>query len=157
MYEILIEYSNSNTVELKNPNCVQRQYTIPMLEKRLESVTCIDKCLIFSSYEFICRKTFEYSFRSRFDCIQLVIHFHHDLHVLKLVLNSVYSVFSFSVSLRTLSTVFQRTLAPHTTFEASLAGIVLATRIPTRGKSYRDTRCASEICDRVNDAGTAAI
>lgn len=51
----------------------------------------------------------------------------------------------------------ERSLAPHTAFEASLAGIVLATRIPTRGKSYRDTRCAGEICDRVNDAGTAAI
>ena len=50
-----------------------------------------------------------------------------------------------------------RLVAPHTGVEASLAGIVLATRIPTRGKSYRDTRCATEICDRVNDAGTAAI
>lgn len=48
-------------------------------------------------------------------------------------------------------------VAPHNGVEASLAGIVLATRIPTRGKSYRDTRCATEICDRVNDAGTAAI
>lgn len=114
MYEILIEYSNSNTVELKNSNCVQCQYTILiMLEKRLESVTCIDKCLIFSSHEFIWRKTFEYSFRSRFDCIQLVVHFHHDLHVLKR-LSTLSSLFSFSVSLRTLSTVFQRTLARST-------------------------------------------
>lgn len=55
------------------------------------------------------------------------------------------------------SSLNERSLAPYTAFEASLAGIVLATRIPTRAKSYRDTRCASEICDRVNDAGTAAI
>lgn len=133
------------------------------LESR--SAECAHQSFIsfYRCSEFIGRKSSECSVGSRFHrvCIQHV-HFHRDLRVRTVCLFHL-SSFSFSLSLsvsfcgRIHRSSNKRSLAPHTAFEASLASIVLATRIPTRGKSYRDTRCASEICDRVNDAGTTAI
>jgi len=86
-----------------------------------------------------------------------VVHFHREARCSSHAVSHSPPLLSVSFCSSILPSSNERSLAPHTAFEASLAGIVLATRIPTRGKSYRDTRCASEICDRVNDAGTAAI
>ena len=70
-------------------------------------------------------------------------HFHHVIFMFYPPASSSFSSFS-SVSFRTVHPPFssERSLAPHTASEASLAGIVLATRIPTRGKSYTATPAA---------------
>lgn len=135
-----------------------------MSEKRLESVACTDEYLPVSILFPLSPRIDSLKNLRAFASIPSRLHSTchslspRDLHVLLarsvLLIARSPSLFARRIYRFPASA---RSLAPHTAFEASLAGIVLATRIPTRGKSYRDTRCASEICDRVNDAGAAAI
>lgn len=115
---------------------------------------------LFFVFEFIgwgAPKCSTFGFRFRRVCIQLSFTFTTIYMFSYACLRPSFSFLRLFLQSYPPSSLNERSLAPYTAFEASLAGIVLATRIPTRAKSYRDTRCASEICDRVNDAGTAAI